>query len=83
MTLYGRAKVGCITSVEVRFWLEESAVVQILVTTVYQHFELSQKPLLKYFEWFILILKVHQKPPLKDLVNGLRSHQKLQGATEV
>jgi hypothetical protein len=33
-------------------------------------------------KWLISILEVPQKPPLKHLANGLRSHHKMQGAKE-
>jgi hypothetical protein len=67
--LYRREKVGCISSVKVRFWLGKSAVVQFLVVAVYCHFEFPQKTSTQRLCKSINILNVPQKPLLKDFVN--------------
>jgi hypothetical protein len=62
-----------VRQVEVRFWLEEWAVDSTQVMTVYAHFENgSNTSTQRFYKWFISILKVTQRPPLKDLANGLR-----------
>jgi hypothetical protein len=59
--------------VEVRFWFEELAVVQILVVAVYYHFESAKNTSTqKLCKRFISIFQVTQRPPLKDIVNGLK-----------
>jgi hypothetical protein len=62
-----------VRQVEVSFWLEEWAVVQILIVTVYSHFERAKNTSTQSLcKWFTSILKGTQRPALKDIVNGLR-----------